>query len=180
MLLWFRQILFNLAIAAIVEAMLMRISAKQVPSFHSVAPRCLKLITSSSFWLFTSIMAIHGTVNGNICSDIVRAAGRNFALFCADFHSIRPSSVHKSVGIVLKFANAATHGYLRVTEIKWLTLSAQGKRLCGQTTVNRSKVNFIWNGLQIAKICCLYLDIFSCVKINVFRSYFAFQACQMR
>ena len=26
------------------------------------------------------------------------------------------------------------------------------------------------------KKCCLYLDIFSCVKINVFRSFFAFQA----
>ena len=29
--------------------------------------------------------------------------------------------------------------------------------------------------LKIAKKCCLYLDMFSCVKINVFRSFFAFR-----
>ena len=29
--------------------------------------------------------------------------------------------------------------------------------------------------LKIAKKCCLYLDIFSCVKINVFRSFFTFR-----
>ena len=29
-------------------------------------------------------------------------------------------------------------------------------------------------GLKIAKKCGLYLDIFSCLKINVFRSFFAF------
>ena len=29
--------------------------------------------------------------------------------------------------------------------------------------------------LRIAKKCWLYLDIFSCVKINVFRSFFAFR-----
>ena len=29
--------------------------------------------------------------------------------------------------------------------------------------------------LKIAKNCCLYLDIFSCVKISVFRSFFAFR-----
>ena len=29
--------------------------------------------------------------------------------------------------------------------------------------------------LKIAKKCWLYLDIFSCVKINVFRSFFAFR-----
>ena len=28
--------------------------------------------------------------------------------------------------------------------------------------------------LKIAKKCGLYLDIFSCVKMNVFRSFFAF------
>ena len=44
-----RQILFNLAIAAIAEAILMQISAEQVPSLHRVAPRCLKLVTSSNF-----------------------------------------------------------------------------------------------------------------------------------
>ena len=30
-------------------------------------------------------------------------------------------------------------------------------------------------GLKIAKKCRLYLDIFSCMKINVFRSFFAFR-----
>ena len=39
---------------------------------------------------------------------------------------------------------------------------------CGQTTVSRSEVS-----LKIAKKCWLYLDIFSCVKINLFRSFFA-------
>ena len=29
--------------------------------------------------------------------------------------------------------------------------------------------------LKISKKCRLYLDIFSCVKINVFRSFFAFR-----
>ena len=29
--------------------------------------------------------------------------------------------------------------------------------------------------LKIAKKCGLYLDIFSCVKMNVFRSFFAFR-----
>ena len=35
--------------------------------------------------------------------------------------------------------------------------------------------HFIRIRLKIAKKCCLYLDIFSCVKINVFRSFFAFR-----
>ena len=30
-------------------------------------------------------------------------------------------------------------------------------------------------GLKISKKCWLYVDIFSCVKINVFRSFFAFR-----
>ena len=34
---------------------------------------------------------------------------------------------------------------------------------------------FITIGLKIAKKCCLYLDIFSCVKIDVFRSFFVFR-----
>ena len=40
-------VLFSLAIAATAEAILMRTSAEQVPSLHRVAPRCLKLLTSS-------------------------------------------------------------------------------------------------------------------------------------
>ena len=46
-----RQILFHLAIAAIAEAILMQTSAEKVPSLHRVAPRYLKLVTSSNFWL---------------------------------------------------------------------------------------------------------------------------------
>ena len=43
------QILFSLAIAAIVETILMWTYAEQVPSLYRVAPMCLKLITSSNF-----------------------------------------------------------------------------------------------------------------------------------
>ena len=47
--------------------------------------------------------------------------------------------------------------------------------------VNRSdyskyvRSQFLRIRLKIAKKCWLYLDIFSCVKINVFRSFFAFR-----
>ena len=47
----------SLAIAAIAEAILMRISAEQVPSLHRIAPRYLKLVTPSNFWLFMLISA---------------------------------------------------------------------------------------------------------------------------
>ena len=30
-------------------------------------------------------------------------------------------------------------------------------------------------GLKISKMCCLCLDTFSCVKIDVFRAFFAFR-----
>ena len=53
-----RQILFNLAIAAIADAILMRISAEQVPSLHRVAPRYLKLITFSNFLTFMLMSAL--------------------------------------------------------------------------------------------------------------------------
>ena len=46
------QTLFNLAIAAVSEAILMRIFTEQVPSLHRIAPRHLKLVTSSDFWPF--------------------------------------------------------------------------------------------------------------------------------
>ena len=36
------QILFNLAIAAVAEAILMQISAEQVPSIYRVAPKALE------------------------------------------------------------------------------------------------------------------------------------------
>ena len=35
--------------------------------------------------------------------------------------------------------------------------------------------HFIRIHLKIAKKCCLYLDIFSCVKMNAFRSFFTFR-----
>ena len=44
-----RQILFSLATAAIAEAILIRTSTEQVPSLHRIAPRYLKLVTSSNF-----------------------------------------------------------------------------------------------------------------------------------
>ena len=52
-----RQILFSLAITFIAGAILMRISAEQVP-FYKAAPRYLKLIISSNFWPFmlTSVL----------------------------------------------------------------------------------------------------------------------------
>ena len=47
------QILFNLAVAAIAtQTILMWISAEQEPFLHRVAPRELKLVTSSNFWPF--------------------------------------------------------------------------------------------------------------------------------
>ena len=53
-----RQILLNLAIAAIAEAILMQIFAEQLPSFHRVSLSYLKLVTSSSFWLIMLIPAL--------------------------------------------------------------------------------------------------------------------------
>ena len=58
-----RQILLSLAIAAIAEAILMRTSAEQVPFLHKVAPRYLKLVTSSNLWPVMLII---------ICKDVIR------------------------------------------------------------------------------------------------------------
>ena len=52
------HILFSLAIATIAEAIPMRTSAEQVTSLHGVAPRYLKLVTSSNFWPFTLLSAL--------------------------------------------------------------------------------------------------------------------------
>ena len=52
------KILFSLAIAAIAEAILMRISVELVSSLHRVAPRYLKLVTSSYFRPFMLISAL--------------------------------------------------------------------------------------------------------------------------
>ena len=51
------QILFNLAIAAIAEEILMHTSAEQVPSLHRVALRDLKLVTFN-FWPSMLISAL--------------------------------------------------------------------------------------------------------------------------
>ena len=52
------QILFSLAIAVSPGAILMRTFAEQVASLHKVAPRYLKLVTSSNFWPFMLISAL--------------------------------------------------------------------------------------------------------------------------
>ena len=44
--------------SAIAGAILMRISAKQVPSLHRVAPKCRKLVTSPNYWPFMLISAL--------------------------------------------------------------------------------------------------------------------------
>ena len=86
----YRQILFSMAIAGTAEAILLRVSAEQVLSLHSVAPRYLKLTTSSNY------LAVHA----NMCTDVLRAGGHDFALFCADFHSICRCSAYEFVGEV--------------------------------------------------------------------------------
>ena len=48
----------NLATTAIAEAILMRVSAKQVPHLHRGVPKHLKLITSSNFWPLMLISAL--------------------------------------------------------------------------------------------------------------------------
>ena len=40
-----------------------------------------------------------------ICTNVVYAVARDFALFCADFQSLCPCSVYESVGEDLKFTN---------------------------------------------------------------------------
>ena len=53
-----RQMLFTMAVVAIAEAILLRISAEHVPSLHRVPPRYLKLVTSSNFCLFMLLYAL--------------------------------------------------------------------------------------------------------------------------
>ena len=47
-----------LVIAAIAEAIMMRISAEQVPFLHRTAPRYLKLVTFLNFWPFMLIFVL--------------------------------------------------------------------------------------------------------------------------
>ena len=53
-----RYILLSLATVAIAETILMRTSAEQVPSYHRLAPRYLKVVTSPSFLPFMQISAL--------------------------------------------------------------------------------------------------------------------------
>ena len=53
-----RQNLISLAIPVIAEATLMRTSSAQVPPLHKVAPKYLKLVTSSNFWPVMLISAL--------------------------------------------------------------------------------------------------------------------------
>ena len=95
----YRQILFKLAVAAIVEAILKRISAELVPSLYGVAPRYLTLVTSP--W--------HLAVHANICTGVVRAVGHDHTLFFANFFYIcRCSLKTECVGEVLKLIIATT------------------------------------------------------------------------
>ena len=85
------HILFNVATAAIAEAILMWISADQEPSLRMVAPRYLKVITSSNFWPVKLIL--------HWCW-----------LSCwswSCFSTVLTSSPYESVGQVLKFTFAA-------------------------------------------------------------------------
>ena len=83
----FCQILANLAIAVVAEAILMRISAEQVPSLHKVAPRYLKLVISSNFWPFLLISSL---MAGNLrfADDIALTGGSNGELNTSPTDSI--------------------------------------------------------------------------------------------
>ena len=93
---WQCQILFNLAIAAIAEVILMQTSVEHVPSLQ-----CCSQVPETGHLL--QILADHT----NICTDVVRAVGPDVALFCADFHSCH-CIVYESVDEVFKFTIAAT------------------------------------------------------------------------
>ena len=95
------QILLNLAIAAIADAILMQISAEQISAFI-FAQGCSQVLEIGHFlWPLD--------VHANICTDVVNAAGHDLALYRADFHSICPCSVYVYVNEVLKCTIAVTH-----------------------------------------------------------------------
>ena len=93
------QILFSLAIAAIAEAIVMRISTEPMPSLHRLVPGFFQLVTSSNFSPFMLIAAL----------PLFVLLVMILLFFCADFHSICRCSVYESVGEVLKFTIAAAH-----------------------------------------------------------------------
>ena len=90
----FRQILFNLEIAG---AILVRISTDRAGAV--LGKDCSHVFETS--YLFKLL-----TVHFHIHTDVIRTAGHDLALFCADLHSKHPCSVLKSVDQVLKLAIA--------------------------------------------------------------------------
>ena len=97
LMVFYRKTLFNLAI---VQAILMRISAECVPALHRVTPRDLKQVTFSNFWHFMLIPALMLFV---LLIMIL------LLCVCADYHSICRRCVYVSVVEVLKFTIAAAH-----------------------------------------------------------------------
>ena len=79
------QIVSNLAMAATGKVIVMRISVVQLPSSNKVAPRYLKLQTSYILSSFTDVCAVD----------------HDFALFCADLHTISLCTLNQSVCIRL-------------------------------------------------------------------------------
>ena len=75
----------------------MRTSAEQVSSLHRVAPRYLKLVTSSNFWPFMLISALMLFVL------LV------MILLFSVLTSVCRYPIYESVGEVLKFTLAAAH-----------------------------------------------------------------------
>ena len=93
-----RQLLFNSAIAAIMQSRCGFLLSRCHP-FYRIAVRNLKLLTCSNFWPFMLISA---------CTDVVRLhVGHDLDLSYADFHSTCCCSVCESVGTVLKLTIAA-------------------------------------------------------------------------
>ena len=74
----------------------MRASAEQMPFLHGIAPRYLKLVTSSNFWGFVLISALMLCV----LLDMVLFISVLTCILC---------SVYESVDEVLKFTIAAAH-----------------------------------------------------------------------
>ena len=65
-----RQILFTQAIAVTAEAILMRVSAEQMPSLHRIAPKDFMLVTSPNLQMFSA---------ARFCYFLI---GENFVIFC--------------------------------------------------------------------------------------------------
>ena len=84
------------AIAVLAETILTRTSSQKVPSLHSVAPRYLKLVTSSNFRPFTLISAL--------MLFTLLVVTLLFSVLTSISYAV---AVYESVGDVLKFTVAA-------------------------------------------------------------------------